>query len=283
MLTIKNVVFRDEGLTQKLFSGLPVLEKLYLEDCSWEFIKVLSISAPRLHFLSISEIQTENLSYCQIMIFGDCLKEFVYYGHLLIDYCLYNSLSLETADIDLVPCEIISKEISYRVHKLLVGVCNVKYLTLSSEVVQFLGDAPELLPHMPVFNNLLDLAFMESEVVDLSDAGLLRILHNAPCLRTLKFAEGISFNSFWDNDDGVLDSVPPCFMSHLKRINVFRYGGHELNLLAVKILLKNAVTLEKMIITGLKHISGDVEEQTRIRQQLLELPRGSQYCEFVLK
>ncbi|KAB1221849.1 hypothetical protein CJ030_MR2G004001 [Morella rubra] len=144
ILTIKYFVFGDEGTTQKLFSDLPVLEKLYLEDCSWEFIKVLSISAPQLHFLSISELQTEILENCQIIIFGDCLKEFVYTGHLLMDYCLFNSLFLETADIDLVPCDITSEEMSYRVHNLLVGVCNVKYLTLSYEVVQFLVDAPEL-------------------------------------------------------------------------------------------------------------------------------------------
>lgn len=136
ILTMLSIKFEDECSTQKLFSGLPVLEKLRISFCSWGLIKVVSISAPRLHVLSICESETENSDYCQIMIFRNSLKEIFFGGPLSIDHCLFYCFKLEKADINLDSWGLRSKEIGYRVYKLLMALYNVKYLALSVDVVQ---------------------------------------------------------------------------------------------------------------------------------------------------
>ncbi|KAB1221848.1 hypothetical protein CJ030_MR2G004002 [Morella rubra] len=277
ILTLERVEFVNE-CSRMLFYGLPVLEELYLVNCSWKF---MSISAPRLKFLSITELRMQELRDCQIMIFGDSLKEYVYSGPLLTDYYLHKNLSLEKADIDVFPSEMTLKGSAYRLYKLLTVLCNVKHLTLSDEVVKVLWNAPELLPYLPVFNNLLDLAFMGLKV-DLSYVGLLRILHNSPCLRTLTFVQGINCLLVCDEDDWILDPMPSCFKSHLKCIKVLRYTGDERELSAVKILLKNAVALDKMVISWC--LAGElVSEKQILCERLLKLPKGSRNCEIVFE
>jgi hypothetical protein len=135
VLSIENVTFLDDYTTQQLLSGLPVLEVLYLEKCRWGYRKVLSITSPRLHSLTIIEADMHNPSDCQFMIFGAALKYFVYSGELFDEYCLYDSFSLESADFD-VACygewasDERARQVAYRVFKLLIAIPNVKDLRL---------------------------------------------------------------------------------------------------------------------------------------------------------
>jgi hypothetical protein len=138
ILTIRNVTFSDDYLTHQFFSGLPVLEKLKLNGCCWGGLKVVRISAPKLHFLRIGEFEREKLRFgdgCQVMIFGVSLKEFEYYGSLCTEYCLYESLSLEKADIHIDYVNT-SEQIAHRMYKLLTGLSNVEFLRLSPNVVK---------------------------------------------------------------------------------------------------------------------------------------------------
>ncbi len=54
-LTLESVTFSDEYLIEQLFYGMLVLEKLCLQDCSWRGLKVVRLSAPKLHSLRIHE------------------------------------------------------------------------------------------------------------------------------------------------------------------------------------------------------------------------------------
>lgn len=47
-LSLKSVVFSDDYLTQKLFSGFPILEDLSLTDCNWMNIKFVVSLLPSL-------------------------------------------------------------------------------------------------------------------------------------------------------------------------------------------------------------------------------------------
>jgi hypothetical protein len=137
-LTIEYVTFSDEYLTQQFFSGLPVLEELCLKECSWGGLKVVRLSAPRLHSLSITEYERPDLSYgdgCQIMIFAVQLKEFDYTGGLFSDCCLNKSFSLEKAEIDAFS-DNTSAQIAHRMYKLLIRLSNVKLLVLSCKVLE---------------------------------------------------------------------------------------------------------------------------------------------------
>ncbi|XP_059439459.1 F-box/LRR-repeat protein At4g14103-like isoform X1 [Corylus avellana] len=281
-LTIEYVTFSDEYLTQHLFSGLPVLKKLSLTDCSWGGLKVVCISAPKLHSLSIWESERPDSSYgdgCEVLIFAVRLKEFEYSGELFINYCLNNSFSLEKAEITVFSNNT-SAQVAHRMYKLLIGLSNVKLLQLSCAVVEVLIDAAEHLLHMPMFNNLTDLILYDGYWSVALDSVLLRILHKSPCLETLKFWKGIRL---WENDDWILDPVPPCFLSHVKWIEVGDYDGDREEFSAVKILLKNAVVLNEIVIFCSVHLRGNLEKQENLYKQLIEIPKGSRNCKIVLK
>ena len=135
ILTIGKVTFSDDYLTHKFFSGQPVLEKLKLNGCCWGGLKVVRISAPKLHFLRIGEFERENLSFrdgCQVMIFGLVSKNLI---TVVVCSAKYESLSLEKADIHIGYVNI-SEQIAHRMYKLLTGLSNVEFLRLSHNVVK---------------------------------------------------------------------------------------------------------------------------------------------------
>jgi hypothetical protein len=136
VLIIENVAFSDDYTTQQLLSGLPVLETLYFEKCTWGCHKVLSISAPKLHFLTIVEDDDmQNPSGCKFMIFGPSLKYFAYGGKFLNEYCLYDSLSLESLDFDVDrydewASDGWARQVAYRMFKVLIATPNVQDVRL---------------------------------------------------------------------------------------------------------------------------------------------------------
>jgi hypothetical protein len=76
--------------------------------------------------------------------------------------------------------------------------------------------------------------------------------------------------------------VPPCFLYHLKWIEVYDYEGDREELSALKILLKNAVVLNEIVIFCSEHLRGNLEKQ-ELYKQVIEIPKGSQNCKIVLK
>ncbi|KAE8077490.1 hypothetical protein FH972_016050 [Carpinus fangiana] len=288
ILKIQSVTFSNEYLTRKLFSGLPVLEELELRNCSWGNLMFMSISAPKLHSLCIFENWTADKYYgspsdfCQVMIGGDCLKEFYYNGCLIGEYCLYESFSMEEAEVVTI-CEDVCEQLALRMLNLLIASKNyyVAEFGFSSISKKVLTHAEGHLSQMPMFKNLMNLIIVEM-CVDFPV--LVKILQNFPCLQTLNFSGGLCWAlPELDNDDWTLDIVPPCFLSHLKLIKVPNYGDYEVELFAVKFLLKNAVVLEELIITVEDYYVGNLEKEVKIYKALLELPRGSPNCKIILE
>ena len=137
ILTVGNVTFSDDYSTQKLFSGLPALEEMFLYNCIWVNLTAVSISSPKLHCLVIidDEQNSNDEDGCQVMIFGPGLKTFTYCGPLCNDYCLYNSCSLERVVINCDPGKT-ARQVAYRMYRLLSGLSTVKKLELSSGAVE---------------------------------------------------------------------------------------------------------------------------------------------------
>ncbi|KAB1221850.1 hypothetical protein CJ030_MR2G004000 [Morella rubra] len=212
---------------------------------------------------------------CEVMIFGDNLKGFVFDGEFFSEYYVRNALSLEQAEIKYDPIILDKrpKQVAYRLYKLLIGLSNVKHLTLYKQTLAVLTHAAELLPHLPLFPNLIDLELMISQA-RLDCVASWRMLQRCPRLETLKFSGGIYCSPDFAIDSGVPDQGPPCFASSFKCIEVNEYGDEADELLAVKILLKNAVVLDKMVVYCC--------DGSAVSEQLLELPRGSKSCEVVL-
>ncbi|KAL4628447.1 hypothetical protein ACB092_05G239100 [Castanea dentata] len=282
-LNFSYVTFTKEHSTEKLFSGLPVLEKLELENCKWVNLKVVNISAPKLLSIRIVE-DWENQNDengCQVMISGVSLNYFRYCGEFYNEYHVHNSPSLVEASVLASWYNERKRQIAHRMYMLLTGFSGVKELTLvfcAVELLTYAVEVVELLPHMPIFKNLEYLEFDEL-VVNLDSVALLKILQKSPRLKTMVFSEGMSLSSDYERNDRILDPVPPCFLSQLNCIK--DYEGDEEELSAVKILLKNAVVLDKMVITCSHHFAKDLEKQKKVHEQLLKLPRGSKHCELV--
>jgi hypothetical protein len=136
VLSIQSVTFSDDYTIQPLFSGLQVLEVLSLEKCRWVCVKVLSISAPKLHSLTIDEADMQNRSDCEVMIYGANLKEFYYAGEFFNEYWFYNSLSLEIAGINVTRSDGRARQVAYRMFKVLIGLPNVKDMRLYGSAVE---------------------------------------------------------------------------------------------------------------------------------------------------
>uniref|UniRef100_A0A7N2KQJ4 F-box domain-containing protein n=1 Tax=Quercus lobata TaxID=97700 RepID=A0A7N2KQJ4_QUELO len=242
-----------EHSTEKLFSGLPVLEELDLQNCYWVNLKVVSISAPKLLSIRIIE-DRENQNDengCQVMISGVSLNYFHYVGEFYNEYHVHNSPSLVEASVLASWYNERKRQIAHHMYMLLTGFSSVKKLKLSNcavEVLTYAVEVVELLPHLPIFNNLEYLA-LEEWSVNLDSVALLKILQKSPRLKTMVFSEGISLSSDYERNDRILDPVPPCFLSQLNCIEVYDYEGDEKELSAVKILLKNAVVLEELVIS----------------------------------
>nr|XP_023898994.1 F-box/FBD/LRR-repeat protein At5g56420-like [Quercus suber] len=225
ILILRGVSFSDEHSTQKLFSGFPVHEELCLDDCHWMDLKVVSICAPKLSSLMIQDPYKKRWSDsdgCQVKILGVSLESFYYTGEFFNEYSLHKSALLVEAYINAL-----------------------RY-------------AAELLPHMPMFNNLLDLDFIDGSI-NLDSIALLKICKNLPILRLWNL--GVSLSTACEKVDSIPDPVPPCFLSQLKCIKVGYYNGDEKELSAVKILLKNAVALDSIVISFSKNFAGDLEKR----------------------
>lgn len=94
LLTLQYVVFPGYESTQRLFSGLPVLEELTLDSCCWLNVEIVTIALPMLKKLDIKENLADQ-DNCQFFIIAENLNSFYYIGTLRNDYWIYNSVSLD--------------------------------------------------------------------------------------------------------------------------------------------------------------------------------------------
>ncbi|KAK9283995.1 hypothetical protein L1049_012254 [Liquidambar formosana] len=248
-LVLKGVIFSDEYSTEQLFSGCPILETLWIARCIWENLKAVSIFVPNLQKLAIEEFNYDDedlsdVNGCEVNIFGMSLKSFHYSGDLLNEYCLCNSPSLVTAHIDVIPSCENTRIGAYRVKQLLIGLSSVNDLSISRGAIELLNEVEEFFTVLPVYRNL---TYLQLTTVPMcfDFKALLNILQKSPCLETLIFHQGIKVSpSCVEDDDGILDPVPSCFLSHLKRIEVYNFKGNEEQLYVIKILLKKATMKE---------------------------------------
>ncbi|KAL4628458.1 hypothetical protein ACB092_05G239700 [Castanea dentata] len=224
ILTLIRIVFPDDHSAQKLFKVCSILEELYLIFCSWENVKAVCISSPKIQKLYIQEKDTSYYG-CQFAVFGTSLKYFSYMGDFVHDCHIQDSSSIVEAHLQGYNGD---RKIGYRALKLLRRLSNAKSLKLD--------------------DNAVELSFM-----------------------------------FWYSGtyDWTLDPVPGCFLTHLKTIEISMFNGSEIEILAVKILLKSATVLEKMVVSFNPWEFEDADglkKQQEIQEQILSFPRGSSSC-----
>ncbi|XVF18235.1 hypothetical protein REPUB_Repub11eG0003900 [Reevesia pubescens] len=194
ILNLSRVFFMDDNSVRKLFSSCPQLEKLDLIECEWDNVKAVHVSAPKLEYLEISEFKADEdaKSDCQFMISGPRLRFFRYKGELINEYCISDAPSLLDAHVDMYLGKNHGRwrQSSYRAHKLLRGLANVKDLHLSSRTFRVLDLAEEQVACLPLFHNLNHLE-VNSGTLNFACRVMPKILHNSPHLESIFFAKTV--------------------------------------------------------------------------------------------
>lgn len=139
-LYLSLVTFANDGSTQKLFSGCPVLEELALVDCEWFNIKNITISSPTLKWLTIDDLPyfgpPDEPKDCKIKIYASNLEYFKYTGYPSNDIIVCDVSSVVKAYISVpVPHEK-QKEVGSHVVNLLKGLSKVVFLNVSDHTIE---------------------------------------------------------------------------------------------------------------------------------------------------
>ncbi|KAH7845920.1 hypothetical protein Vadar_007524 [Vaccinium darrowii] len=153
---------------------------------------------------------------------------------------------LVKAHIDIGHEYIRPNDYSEGIEDLLRGISNVQSLYLSLEFIEAIR-SPDC--QMPKFHSLTHLEIGDSGgyVDDLSVlwAMLPKLLKNSPRLGTLVFDQG---GSNAPPGQHYPHSLPPCFLFHLKEIEIRGFEGSMEDLSLVEHFLSNAKFLEKVTL-----------------------------------
>lgn len=270
------VTFPKGNSIQKLFSSCPCLEELAVLDCEWMNLSRITISIPSLKSLTIDDLpycSVDDLCGCEIKIDAGNLSFFKYSGYLSNEIHLCDLSSSAFASIHI---PIISErrwEVSCRTVKLFGGLKNVSSLRISSGTIKCLFLADDVLDHIPMFQNLTHLELsrgFENDFIGL----LLEFLQFLPKLESLFFLEGVGTGE----GDCTPKLVPDCVLSTLKTVNFQKFHGCNAEMGLLKFLLKDALVLEKINLFCSKSLSGDLENQKKIGNQLRGVSIGSKHC-----
>ncbi|KAI3899155.1 hypothetical protein MKW92_014445, partial [Papaver armeniacum] len=138
-LTLADVEFRDECWNEELFSHCPVLEFLYMINCTWSDMKNFCISNHTLKDLIIynTEEEEEGFRNCNLKIHAPNLKNLGYISRVPKDYVLTSFPTLVKALIDF-SFEEYGELIDYGkvVSKFLRALAPVVYLAISDGTLQ---------------------------------------------------------------------------------------------------------------------------------------------------
>ncbi|KAL5702408.1 hypothetical protein ACHQM5_027630 [Ranunculus cassubicifolius] len=300
----------------KFFSGCPVLEKLEIFTCEFEKANSITISAVQLKDLTIKlfdKAHDDNdrdysarmsgyygcTNNCEVTISAPNLVSLSCTDYASHVYSLENLFSLEKAFIekeilngwsfggdaqtynqDLTP--VFTIEDSTRMIKCLNGLYMVKSLRLNHVFLKVVSVASgEVLKTLLTpFTNLRYLEF-STAMTEAHLQALNYLLQGSHSVKILVF-EMIPTEE--KGDDNGLYLGEEFLLKHLERIEVRDVKGSVNELEFLKILLKNVLELEKMIISISKDFATKHEERLNIfSHELLTCPRGSSNVEIVFK
>ncbi|PIA34076.1 hypothetical protein AQUCO_03900172v1 [Aquilegia coerulea] len=175
ILKLETVILPKGDPNGELVLTCPVLEEMFLKYCSHHDLKILSICAPQLNNLVISNCRAAS---CKIKICSPNLSSLKLILACYKDYFLGNLSSLVTAEID---ASQLSTKFLVRV---LNGLCNVKTLKIFGYRRKTLPGCAKLGQGLNMFSNLSCLEF----------SGFLRsvrnvtsLLKSSPYIETLTF------------------------------------------------------------------------------------------------
>ncbi|KAI3896399.1 hypothetical protein MKW92_046974 [Papaver armeniacum] len=283
ILRISGIDFQDEILVRQLFSSCPLLEDLYLNDCDFCHINLISISAPKLKSFSLTggmpmvsvglKIDAPNLVSIKTLFNFDSNR--LHGDWLPVDFVVDNFPSLVHVDLCFRGF-FRSNDDFHTLSKFIMRLSNVQRLHLSSDYsrqeIKRLIDI--LSTSLPTFENLIHL---ETEFTRAYT--LLKFLEFTPNLESLVIVPRRCLNM--DTEEASTSNlVPRCLLLHLQTIKVRKFKGHPEELKLVKCFLKNGRTLQVLLIESAitsKSVA-ELEKKNQIMEWLLKYPKASTNC-----
>ncbi|GLT45815.1 hypothetical protein SLA2020_196200 [Shorea laevis] len=279
VLHMHDFSFSNDGSGEKLLSSCPVLEDLVLGSCAFNNDRSkFKISNSSLRRLTLQDYYTElSDQFVQIMICAPNLLLFKCTSGLRLDVILCNLSSLEDAHINVRAYAHEVYLVSYRVRvlQLLLGIQGVKSLFLSNHTIEALSYGGNLHADLPTFHNLKFLQVdwpsveypREFEDTIQTPKELMDILQKTPNLNYLGMREGLEPDAL-SQEKEILNAVPQCFLSSLKRLDIAAFDGTVTEVHFLKYLLENATVLQKMSIFCTEKLSANLEKQEEIKNEL---------------
>lgn len=248
---LSSVKFANDESVLKLLSGCPRLEDLTVQRVDLDNVFNFNISSLTLKSIDLNfvyDIEPDSPRHTlqidapvlQYLSLNDCVSDAFVIGNLS---------SLVKADISVYVSERNNAENGYgdQVLKLLNGLSNVKFLSLSGATMKALSFARERIA--PAFHNLTRLQ------------GLFRSSqHESWCIQP--------------------EHVPKYLLSRLTTIEIRHFDGSTDELKMVKFILKGAKALKRMTI-----ITGALESEAKLNlvRTITMFPRESKLCEIVVR
>ncbi|KAL5730416.1 hypothetical protein ACHQM5_003238 [Ranunculus cassubicifolius] len=279
-LTLINMTFLDEYLTNKLFSdsSCPMLESLEMFNCYLDHFTTLSISATNLKNLNILiDIHDIDINF---NLSNPNLEYIFYENNRLPEISLETLSSLRTATFEICLPPTSSLILENLACKILLGMHNVNLLRLRGHFIQFLTRVPDLLACVPTsYCCLKSLWFVldptkhQLKVITL----LLRSYPNLQKLCVCFYEEDYTIPDLICMDENWLSKDFPSgdVLKHLTTVEFDCIRGSESEVEFVSYLLENAIVLEEMKISFLPREEITLETQMRVCQKLLTVARVS--------
>ncbi|KAL4395720.1 hypothetical protein HN51_000215 [Arachis hypogaea] len=257
----------------KIFSGCPVLEDLYLR---FRVINVPKIIFPNsLKRLEVHNCKSSTRIEVEIEIDAPALEylTFLYLG--LSQLTVNNLHNVKVADLDLM-----EDDPDY-IHMLLNALNRIKKLHLRSWIIECILGAPAF--DFPEFSCLLHL-----ELECFNPTLIINLLYKCPMLQVFKIC---NYGQIWIEPTGDSSSwtpptcVPDCLASQLTKIEFKGYKGSKDELGFIAYILKSGLVLQTVTVhlDWLKNEKGKSKKKYNITTELCAIPRGSNMCRIEIK
>ncbi|XP_074272096.1 putative F-box/FBD/LRR-repeat protein At1g78760 [Silene latifolia] len=249
-MSLVNICFPNDILTEMLFAGCPLLLLLCIGKCGLDRLSRLTIPCPKLKILWISNCS--GMDTCVINLQGTCLENIYYDGPLArnFEFGTVNRLSGVGFNITREPDDWRNdNELAEVAWNLLRDLIHVRELTLNVLFIKVLWEVRGELWQLRSFRNLTNVRLcvwpsVENEEIVMSLLGkfchvqqLMVIIH-----RPIGFGHVLRMEMHPEkyNLDGVL--------KHLEHLEIDYFGGFELEMGFLKFFLGNAKSLTRVIL-----------------------------------
>ncbi|XP_026389343.1 F-box/LRR-repeat protein At4g14096-like [Papaver somniferum] len=308
-LHLYGVKFTSNCWNEQFFSTCAVLEDLVIGFCNWIDVSSFCISNPTLKILKILNRQENEDGFrdCALKIHAPNLEYLTYKGRVAKEYLLSRFRNLVEAKIDFEDDYGATREQKIgqvaAVRKFVRTLSRVNYLSISDRTLQILSIANGFVRNLPTYHYLFKLNLTQKTT---TDNALIAFLKTAPNLEFKGFTddevddedndEGEDNHDIEDNNFGTaegednndkgnnaweIDTVATrCIFLQLKSVSFKNFSGDPREIRWVKLILRNARTLETMMIYGDRSL--DMESEQVIMAELSSLPRASASCVFKL-